>query len=58
MMFNCIKYEICGRTERIVLPEVSVRFLSELYRLLKSHDVAHLVGDALNKCGVFENLSG
>lgn len=55
-MFNCIKYEICRQIEKIVLPEVSVRFLSELYRLSKAHDVAHLVGDALNKSGVFENL--
>lgn len=55
-MFNCIKYEICGQKEKIVLPEVSARFLSELYRLSKAHDVAHLVGDALNKSGVFENL--
>lgn len=55
-MFNCIKYEICRQIEKIVLLEVSVRFLSELYRLSKAHDVAHLVGDALNKSGVFENL--
>ena len=55
-MFNCIKCEICGQNEKIVLPEVSVRFLSELYRLSKAHDVAHLVGDSLSKCGVFANL--
>lgn len=57
-ILNCIKYEICGQEERVnvVLPEVSVRFLSELYRLSKAHDVAHLVGDTLNKSGVFENL--
>lgn len=55
-MFNCIKYEICGQNEKIVLPEVSARFLIEIYKLSKAHDVAHLVGDALNKSGVFENL--
>ena len=57
-ILNCIKYELCGQEERVnvVLPEVSVRFLSELYKLSKAHDVAHLVGDALNKSGVFENL--
>lgn len=55
-VIDCIKYEICGQKEKIVLPEVSVRFLSELYRLSKAHDVAHLVGDALNKSGVFENF--
>ncbi len=55
-MFNCIKYEICGQNDKIVLPEVSARFLIEVYKLSKAHDMAHLVGDALNKCGVFENL--
>ena len=57
-MMNCIKYEIRGQKERenVVLPEVSVRFLTELYKLSKAHDVAHLVGDALNKCGAFANL--
>lgn len=55
-MFNCIKCEICGQNEKIVLPEISARFLIEVYKLSKAHDVAHLVGDALNKSGVFENL--
>lgn len=55
-MFNCIKYEICRQNEKIVLPEISARFLIEVYKLSKAHDVAHLVGDALNKSGVFENL--
>ena len=55
-VIDCIKYEICGQNEKIVLPEVSARFLIEVYKLSKAHDVAHLVGDALNKSGVFENL--
>lgn len=55
-MFNCIKCEICGQNEKIVLPEVSARFLIEVYKLSKAHDVAHLVGDSLSKCGVFANL--
>lgn len=60
-ILNCIKYESCrdeGKEERenIVLPEVPVRFLTELYRLSKAHDMAHLVGDFLSKCGVFANL--
>ena len=54
-MFNCIKYEICRQNEKIVLPEISARFLIEVYKLSKAHDVAHLVGDSLNKSGVFEN---
>ena len=56
IMFNCIKLDICGQSEKIVLPEVSARFLIEVYKLSKAHDVAHLVGDALNKSRVFENL--
>lgn len=56
ILINSIKYEICGQKEKIVLPEVSARFLIEVYKLSKAHDVAHLVGDALNKSGVFENL--
>lgn len=57
-MMNCIKYEIRGKEERekVVLPEVSARFLSELYKLSKAHDMAHLAGDALSKCGAFTNL--
>ena len=58
MIFSSIKHEICEQGERknVVLPEVSVRFLSELYKLSKAHDVAHFVGDALSKCGAFNNL--
>ena len=55
-IFNCIKHEICGRTEEIVLPEVSMRFFIDLFRLSKKHDIAPIVGDALNKCGAFEHL--
>ncbi len=51
-MIDCIGYEICGRGGKIALPEVSAPFLSELYRLSKAHDMAHLVGDALTKCGI------
>ena len=57
-VINCIKYEICGQKEKIVLSEISARFLAAMYQLSKAHDVAHLVGDALNKSGVFENLPG
>ena len=55
-VIDCRKNEICGQKEKIVLPEISARFLIEVYKLSKAHDVAHLVGDALNKSGVFENL--
>ena len=56
ILINSIKYEICGRTEEIVLPEVSMRFFIDLFRLSKKHDIAPIVGDALNKCGAFEHL--
>ena len=55
-MFNCIKCEICGQNEKIVLPEVSARFLAAMYQLSKKHDIAPIVGNALNKCGAFEIL--
>lgn len=55
-MFNCIKCEICGQNEKIVLPEVSVQFFIDLFRLSKKHDIAPIVGNALNKCGAFEHL--
>lgn len=51
-MINCIKYEVCGQKENVVLPDVSMKFLTELYKLSKAHDAAHLVGDALEKSGV------
>ena len=55
-VFHCVKFEICGQSEKMVLPQVSAQFLIDLYKLSKAHDVAHLVGDALNKSGIFENL--
>lgn len=56
MIFNCIKHEICGRAEEIVLLEDSARFFIDLFRLSKKHDIAPIVGNALNKCGAFEHL--
>ena len=56
ILINSIKYEICGQGEKVVLPEISARFLIEVYKLSKAHDMAHLVGDALNRSGVFERL--
>lgn len=55
-IINCIKHEICGRTEETVLPDVSARFFTDLFRLSKKHDIAPIVGNALNKCGAFEHL--
>lgn len=56
VIFNCIKHEICGRTEEIVLPDVSARFFIDLFRLSKKHDIAPIVGNAMNKYGTFEHL--
>lgn len=58
-MLDCIKGEICGREEPgggLAIPEISARFLSELYKLSKAHDAAHLVGDALSKNGLLTDL--
>ena len=52
IMTNCIRYEVCGQNEPIAVSEDSVLFWSELYRLSKFHDLAHLVGDALIKNGL------
>ncbi len=54
--FNCIKLDICEQNEKIVLPQASAQLLIQLYQLSKAHDVVHLIGDALNKSGVFEKL--
>ena len=55
-MFNCIKYEIYGQSKKLFCPQIFAPFLIALYKLSKVYDVAHLVGDAINKNGVFENL--
>ena len=55
-LIGSIRFEICEQKEKIVLPEVSSQFLIELYKRSKAHDVAHLVGNALNKCGAFKSL--
>lgn len=55
-MINCIKYEVCGQNEKIILPKVSTQFFKELYKLSKAHDVAHLIGNALTKSGVFDDV--
>ncbi len=55
-IFNCIKYEICEQPDKIVLTDVFARFFIDLFRLSKKHDIAPIVGNALNKCGAFEHL--
>ena len=57
-MINCIKSELCGQGEEMGVPDEPVLFLTELYQLSKAHDLAHLVGDALNKCGFWNFLTG
>lgn len=53
VMMQSIKSEICGvELEQALLQDLSDSFLTELYRLSKSHDMAHIVGVALDKAGV------
>ena len=47
IMMKCIRKEVCGWDGQIVLPDFSSAFFQSLYKLSKSHDVAHLVGEAL-----------
>lgn len=49
--------EVCGKDIGGATRGLTADGLCELYRLSKSHDLAHLVGDALNKCGGFEKIS-
>lgn len=54
LLLGFVRYELCG----IDLPESVRDFtpdeLLDTYRLSKSQDLAHLVGDALLKCGLLE----
>lgn len=48
-MMNLIAGEVCGKTVNSSEYVLSDEELADLYRLSKSHDLAHLVGDALIK---------
>lgn len=54
-MMNLISCEICGRKPEKPQCVLTDEEMTKLYRLSKSHDLAHLVGDALIKSGLVEN---
>lgn len=56
-MMDLIASEVCGKTIDKSQYELTDEDLAKLYKLSKSHDLAHLVGDALNKCGGFEKIA-
>lgn len=53
VMFSLLRAEVCGGTvteeEKAALSE---EMLTEIFKLVKKHDLAHLVGDALSKLGL------
>ena len=49
--------EVCKKDIGGALDRLTADGLCELYKLSKSHDIAHLVGDALNKCNGFEKIA-
>ena len=54
-MMNLISCEVCGREPEKPQCVLTDEEMTKLYRLSKSHDLAHLVGDALIKSGFIEN---
>ena len=48
-MMDLIAYEVCGKNIDKSQYSFTDKELAKLYRLAKSHDLAHLVGDALIK---------
>lgn len=49
VMMDLIAYEVCGKEIGKAQYELTDEELAKLYKLSKSHDLAHLVGDALIK---------
>lgn len=54
-MMDLIAYEVCGKEVDIDKLRLSDEDLAALYKLSKSHDLAHIVGDALIKNGLIKN---
>ena len=54
-MMDLIASEVCGMTIDKSQYELTDEELAKLYKLSKSHDLAHLVGDALIKIGLIED---
>ena len=55
VMMDLIAYEVCGMTIDKLQYELTDEELVKLYKLSKSHDLAHLVGDALIKNNLIED---
>ena len=51
-MMDLIAYEVCGKSIDKSQYTLTDEDLAKLYKLSKSHDLAHLVGDALIKNGL------
>ena len=54
-MMDLIAYEVCGKTLDKTQYALTEDALIQMYKLAKSHDLAHLVGDALIKNGLIAN---
>lgn len=54
-MMDLIAYDVCDRTVDKSQYELTDEELAKLYKLSKSHDLAHLVGDALIKNDLIED---
>lgn len=54
-MMNLIACEVCGEELDAQIFSLSDQELARLYKLSKTHDLAHLTGDALIKNGVIQN---
>ena len=55
LLFAMICSEISGKSKIDVKEQISPDSLSELYRIAKTHDVAHIVSAALYKHGILGN---
>ena len=50
VLFSLIQSEICGKElDGTYLDDLSNETMEQLYKITKSHDIAHLVASALNK---------
>lgn len=55
VIMNLVACEVCGKEIDRTQYELSREELEKLYELSKSHDLAHIVGDALIKNGLIQN---
>ena len=52
LLFAFLRKEICGASQNIDLENISSEQYNTLYKISKSHDLAHIVGSALYSAGV------